>query len=104
MDIQTYMHSFLSFLKQGFSKIITKKYDYKQKGAHSKYIKSQDWQNYLRAKNYSLYTMIHKMQEASFIKFYAEQSSLLLSFRLKLKTSLLSFHSLSNEFNIFTVL
>ena len=51
MDIQTYMHSFLSFLKEGFSKIITKKYDYKQKGAHSKYIKSQDWQNYLRAEN-----------------------------------------------------
>ena len=51
MDIQTYMHSLLSFLKQRFSKIITEKYDYKQKGAHSKYIKSQDWQNYLRAKN-----------------------------------------------------
>ena len=48
--------------------------------------------------------MIHKIQETSFIKFYAEQSSLLLSFRLKLKTSLLSFLSLSNEFNIFTVL
>ena len=48
--------------------------------------------------------MIHKIQETSFIKFYAEQSSLLLSFRLKLKTSLLSLNSLFNEFHIFTVL
>ena len=48
--------------------------------------------------------IIHEIQETSFIKFYAEQSSLLLSFRLKLKTSLLSFNSLSSEFHIFTVL
>ena len=47
---------------------------------------------------------MHKIQETSFTKSYAEQSSLLLSFRLKLKTSLLIFSSLSNEFHIFTVL
>ena len=48
-----------------------------------------------------LYTITHKIQETSFIKFYAEQSSLLQSFRLKLKTSLLSVNSLSKEFHIF---
>ena len=48
-----------------------------------------------------LYTIRHKIQETSFIKFYAEQSSLLQSFRLKLKTSLLSVNSLFKEFHIF---
>ena len=39
MDIQTYMHSLLSFLKQGFSKIITKNMITNKK-EYSKYIKS----------------------------------------------------------------
>ena len=75
------------------------------KKEYSKYIQSGLVKLSKSEKLITIYdTIIHKIKETSFIKFYAEQSSLLLNFRLKLKTSLRSFNSLSNEFHIFTVL